>query len=199
MDPRCASSFICYGATEPSSWLWEKQARKAIQLISWWGQDYSLLGSDQQSRHNRRKQESSIATFAPHIHRTVDQRETWSCSPQWCQRDIECYTRNTLGSKGNRRLKESYQKMHHMQKIWGETIHYSPLPWFAYRSCLWGTAFHVHRDRFCGTTLCQFCVTWESQQSILLPVYMCINTCCPPRGNWEFDSYVFLTSISKIC
>ena len=73
-------------------------------------------------------QESSNATFAPQIHRTVDQRETWSCSPQWCQRDIECCTRNTLGSEGKRRCKESYQKMHHMQKIWGETIHCSPPP-----------------------------------------------------------------------
>ena len=142
-------------------------------------------------------QESSNATFAPQIHRTVDQGETWSCSPQWCQRDIECCTRNTLGSEGKRRCKESYQKMHHMQKIWGETIHCSPppLPWLAHRSCLWGTVFHVHGDRFCGTTLCQFCVTWETQQSILLPVY--INTCCPPWVNWEFDSHLFLTSIPE--
>ena len=70
-----------------------------------------------------------------------------------------------------------------------------PLPWLAHRSCLWGTVFHVHGDRFCGTTLCQFCVTWETQQSILLPVY--INTCCPPWVNWEFDSHLFLTSIPE--
>ena len=82
--------------------------------------------------------------------------------------------------EGKRSRKESYQKMHHMQKIWVETIHCSPLPWLAYRSFLRGTAFHLHRDKFCGTTLCQFCVTWEPQQSILLPFYMCINTCCPP-------------------
>ena len=32
-------------------------------------------------------------------------------------RDIECCTRNTLGSEGKRSRKESYQKMYHMQKI----------------------------------------------------------------------------------
>ena len=31
--------------------------------------------------------------------------------------DIECDTRNTLGSEGKRSRKESYKKMHHMRKI----------------------------------------------------------------------------------
>ena len=119
MDPRWVSSFICYGATGPSSWLWEKQAREAIQPVLMMTRLFAVrVGSTMQTQPKKARIQYC------YLHAT----DTQNC---WSERDMimfttmdECYTRNTLGSEGKR----SRQKMHHMQKIWGETIHCSPSP-----------------------------------------------------------------------
>ena len=195
MDPRCASSLICYGTTEPSSWSWEKQFSLYLdedKIIRCKGRINNADTTEESknpillpSRH--RYTELLIREGHDHVHHN-GVRETFNAIRE---------THWVL--KGREAVKRVIRKCTICRRYQGKTIHCSPLPWLAYRSCLWGTAFHVHRDRFCGTTPSQFCVTWEPQQSILLPVYMCINTCYPPWVNWEFGSYVFLTSIPKIC
>ena len=195
MDPRCASSFICYGTTEPSSWLWEKQFNlyldedKIIRCKGWINNADTTEESKNPillpSRH--RYTELLIREGHDHAHHN-GVRET-----------LNAIRETHWVLKGREAVKRVIRKCTICRRHEGKTIHCSRLPWLAYRSCLWGTAFHVHRDRLGGTTPSQFCVTWQPQQSILLPVYMCINTCSPPWVNWEFGSYVFLTSIPKIC